>query len=335
MNFLFIVLLSSVIFLSGCNNNAMSVNQSNFEETAVKQSFNRIFWSLPDTDIMPSREHYFYLDKYSVVASPTTGDQLINKTEINLTKSLALPLDDMKPERLVVNGDVYLLNDYSSAKWNYSNGNITKTYYSSDSKQALLSFVYDHWSSSIPLTGVIIGSEFAKHNLGFTDLGEPHNFDENYKWLPDSSYVVKKSFQQNDALFLKDWSPTEVTVDTNVIPLRAKGINTIETYFNYLISSGKEPLVHDGVSYGIKDGAIKTIQGLRTWVANKPKPTQYKATPEYLSISEMKGMLYEGYFIPSGTRQMVNDPSNTEIILDYSVALNDQAIASIKNLIKF
>ena len=329
------VLLMSCSESSNNNNTQLSATQINFEASEKDVPLNAIYWNLPETDIAPGAGHYFYLDQYSISDSPSLGEQRVTKTRTNLTSTLSLPATDLTPARIVVNGTVYVIDDKSIIKIKYSNGNIIKTYATSDNTQNLLSFVTDYWSAPTKLSGVIIGSDFASHNLGFTDLGEPHNFNENYSWLPNSAYVIRKSYLENDALFLKDWSTTRVSTGTNVIPLQIAGINTIEAYFNYRSSKGLGPLVFDGMSFNLTDGTIKTVQGLRTWIANTPKPVTYKPTTEYLTISEMNGMLYEGAFISAQTRTLVNDQTNLGSTLDYTVSLNDQAISSIKKLINF
>jgi hypothetical protein len=246
----------------------LSVTQTNFETSALNDSWVRYDWSLPSTNVAPtSGTHFMYEDRFSAPSSTSSGAVAETTSVVNLATTLALPtLTQRYVSRILKNGTIYLTNHDSKATWSYSGSDVLSNQYASDGVTVLISTEYDSWSSPNPLTGQVGNATILKSFLGFTKItAQPSNFDFTKSWLPGSSYITRKAFQKNDTLYLRDWSGTTYT--TAVTPYGGTEA-TIEAYFSIpsIVTAGG--FNYDSVLYNLPSGTIGTLEGARVWVAN-------------------------------------------------------------------
>lgn len=158
------------------------------------------------------------------------------------------------------------------------------------------------------------------------------NFDFTKNWLAGSTYFTRKAYRLADSVFVYDTSGT--TYDANVTPVPTS-VTTIEDLFNsasYVAAGG---VTVDGVVYPYSGGAIRSIEGVRAWVATNKRPASVRPTDEYVVLFELNGKIYYGGLQKAGTRFKYIDGVDSTIVNDYLIRLNSTAGASIKQAVKF
>lgn len=313
---------------------ALSATQTNFEAAAIKDSYVSFDWYLPTANVAPtSGTNFFYAVNVSTSASPLTGPQNAIDTVSTLSTTLALPtLANQNVYRVLKSGVIYATNLPSKGAFSYAGNDVVSTVYATDGLTKLYSSVYDSWSAPIALSGQISSTPIIKSFWGFTRLTTPVNFDFTKDWLAGSSYYTRKSYRQADTLGVYDWAGR--TYGANVTAY-AGAETTIENFFNSAANLAAGGTTSDSVVYAISDGAIKSVEGVRAWVATNKRPTSAAATDEYLTLFELNGKIYWGGFQKAGTRFQSIDGVDKTIVNDYSIRLNSTAGVSIKQAVKF
>jgi predicted CXXCH cytochrome family protein len=99
---------------------------------------------------------------------------------------------------------------------------------------------------------------------------------------------------------------------------------------NFFATLPNETLTIGLVQYKIGDGVIRTVSGVRAWVANTAAPASRLTTTSYYTLYEMDEHIFIGYLQKANTRiRQVSAIDGTEL-LEYSVRFNAAAINSIK-----
>lgn len=312
----------------------LSATQTNFETAAIKGTYSGFDWLLPTTNVAPvNGTHYFYANNYSLAASPSAGPQVVSETVTNMTRTLALPpLSNRGVDRVLKSGVIYVSNASSKGAFSYVGNDVVSTNYATDGLTPLFGTVYDSWTAPITLTGQIGTTTILKSLLGFTRLNTPNNLDFSQSWLAGSSYFTRKGYRQADTVFVEDTSGT--TYDANVTPAPTT-VSTLEDLFNSAAFTTNGGLRVDNVTYPFSAGSIRSIEGVRTWVATNKRPTSSRATDTYVVLFELNGKIYFGGLQKAGTRLNSIDGVDNTIVNDYSVRLNGTAAASIKQAVKF
>lgn len=271
----------------------LSATQTNFETATVKDSYVSFDWNLPTTNVAPTPgTHYFYAMNYSAAASPSTGVQL-ERTTSNMTATLGLPnFSKLFVYRVLKSGVIYVTNLPSKGTLSYLGNDVVSTTYATDGLTTLYSAVYDEWSGPIALTGPIGSTSVLKSFYWFAkQTAQTTNYDFTKNWLAGSTYSTRKGYRQADCVFVYDTSGK--TYDANVTPVPTS-VTTIEDLFNsasYVAAGG---VTVDGVVYPFSGGAIRSIEGVRAWVATNKRPTSASPTDEYVVLFELNGKIYFG-----------------------------------------
>lgn len=333
----------STTFLAACGGGGgdsapaaitLSATQTNFEAAIVKGTYSVFDWSLPETNVTPvNGTHFFFATNFTLEASPSTGQQVVKETVSNLTRSLTLPTrSNLGVNRVLKSGVIYVNNSTSKGAFSYAGNDVVSTSYATDGLTPLYASVFDDWSAPVALTGQIGNANILKSFLGFTRLNTPNNLDYSQNWLAGSSYFTRKGYRQADTLFVYDW--TTKTFGGNVTAYTGTE-TTIENFFNSAANLAAGGTTSDSVTYAISDGTIKSVEGVRAWVATNKRPTSVSPTGEYLTLFELNGKIYWGGIEKAGTRFKSIDGVDRTIVNDYNIRLNGTAVASIKQAVKF
>jgi hypothetical protein len=103
------------------------------------------------------------------------------------------------------------------------------------------------------------------------------------------------AYRQTDTLFVADWSGH--SDGSQVIPYGGEA-RRIEDLF----AAQQGLLWVDGVGYRVSDGVFKSLEGLRAWVAVRPRPLQAAPTAMHVVLFERAGQIYYGGLQKAGTR---------------------------------
>jgi hypothetical protein len=338
-----LALAMSTTFLAACGGGggdgapatiALSPTQTNFEAAALKGTYSSFDWSLPTTNVTPvNGTHFFLAHNFSAAASPSAGPQVVIETTSNMTRTLGLPtMSNRNVDRVLKSGVIYVTNSTSKGAFSYVGNDVVSTAYATDGLTPLFASVYDSWSTPIALTGQIGTATILKSFLGFTRLNTPNNLDFSQSWLAGSSYFTRKGYRQADTVFVYDTSGT--TFNANVTPVPTT-VLTLEDLFNSAAFTANGGVLVDGVVYPFSAGSIRSIEGVRTWVATNKRPASASATEAFVVLFELNGKIYYGNLEKAGTRFKFIDGVDNTIVNDYSIRINATAAASIKQAVKF
>jgi hypothetical protein len=138
-------------------------------------------------------------------------------------------------------------------------------------------------------------------------------------FVAGSAYHKRTALRDGDAVFMNDCGV--LTYDANLTA--CAGATTLETAFPQTF----------GTTYGIGDGTVQTLQGLRAWVATSPIPSTTAQTPSYLVLVEMGGKVYRATLQRDGApiRNRLIDGT----IVDYTLRFNLQAVQSLRAAVAF
>jgi len=338
-----LALAVSTTFLAACGGGGgggapvatvLSPTQTNFETAAIKGTYSGFDWSLPTTNVTPvNGTNFFFATSFNVAASPSAGPQVVSRVADNMSRTLTLPtLSNRGVERVLKSGVIYASNSTSKGTFSYVGNDVVNTSYATDGLTPLFATVFDSWSAPVTLTGQIGTATILKSFLGFTRLNTPNNLDFSQSWLVGSSYFTRKGFRQADTVFVEDTSGS--TYDANVTPVPTT-VLTLEDLFNSAEFAAIGGVRVDNVIYPFSAGNIRSIEGVRAWVATNKRPTSVMATDTFVVLFELNGKIYYGGLEKAGTRYNFIDGVDNTIVNDYSIRLNATAAASIKQAVKF
>lgn len=100
-----------------------------------------------------------------------------------------------------------------------------------------------------------------------------------------------------DTLLVADWRgfAREAWQQPAVVPYDGPE-TSLEEFF-----AAREVLRVDGVDYRISDGVFRAVEGLRVWVAVRPRPAGAAAVPLYLALCELDGKILYAALHRAGT----------------------------------
>jgi len=300
---------------------------------ALTSGYYSLSWSVPAAGVAPvSGTNYLYSVHIITPASPASGTQTYNLTESNLATTLALPdISQTGISRVVKDGKVYARSSQDKISVYFSGNDVVFDDLASDGSTVISSGLFDSWSAPIALSSsdpIQIAPDELKAAVGFLTRTTDSNFDFSPRWQAGSAYYKVSSVRRIDTLYTYDWSGK--TYDSNI-----NGSNFSGTLEQFFASITNNTLTIGSQQFTIGDGTISSVSGVRAWVANTAVPASTLPTTGYYTLYEMNGSIYIGYLERANTRIHQISSLDGTVLLDYSVRLNDAAINSIKQALKF
>ena len=320
----------------GSSNNgtpaALSATQQNFE-TTLGSGYYALTWNVPTANAAPvSGTNYVYSLKDGPTSSPTQGTRTYIPTPTNLTSMLSLPsMSQVGIQRVVVNGTIYARSSLNNVNVRYSSGNIIFDFIASDGSTVMYSNVMDSCTAPIPLSStdtIRTAPEEVDAAVGLLIRYTDSNFNLNATWRSGSAYIKRTLYLSGDTLFTYDWSGQTYGASVN-------GTNFTGTLEQFFANAQGGIVTIGPVQYGIGDGAIRTISGVRTWVSSAAAPTNIFPSTAYYALYEMGGSVYVGYLRMANSRNKQISSIGNTVLLDYTIRFNQAAISSIQGTLNF
>lgn len=305
----------------------LSASQAAFEAAPLGKPLFWLGWSSPANNVVPAATNFFYATGQTLPATPTSGIQTLTPTTVNLA-ALALPnLTQRNVVRSVVGGKIYARSLLDKASISYVGDNVVSNLLASDGVTVMSSFVLSDFTA-VALTGNVIDSPVDLRAEGFIPFATGNsNYDLVKPWLPGATYYKRTTKSSGETLGVLDCSGT--TYDANVNACTTTATTVDNAFF---------PRTFTGITTQLQltDGTIKTIAGVRTWVANKANPTTYNYNPTtYPAYFELNGKIYLGAYSADGSLYQANSRLDATQVIAYVLRFNEAAINSIKTTLKF
>ena len=247
-------------------------------------------WRLPLSGAPVSTTHYLYAYPLSLLASPLVhGAQSPSFGNVfNIANNLPAS-SPSNVTRYLVSGSIF--TDASSIdRYSYSGTGVRRDTLAANGVTLLASQVRSNFQS-VNLSGLISSSPVDLKrwfNALFTNtalLTSPAN------WVPVARYVSYNETALADIYRVFDSSA--VTTDTNPSPLAST------TTIAALMTAGGISSVSDSATYTLSNGAISTVNGIRTYTASILIPQT--TTNRYRTYYEINGNVYEGDLVRTNT----------------------------------
>lgn len=309
----------------------LSADQQTFEQFTLgaNQAY-QVNWFLPISGA-PSGASYLTEVHASVAASPlTAGTQAFNATTAtSLANTLSAP-STSTPGRYLINGTI-VVGSLSLNKVSYQGTAIKVDLLSADGSTVVESKLRSNLSI-VPLSGTVKSAPTEFQHWLSPLYFNPALLSTSASWTSGSAYLQYTATQAADTYTVVDYTGSTTGNAPNPV---ASG-TTIST----LMTSGGIVSSSDGTTYTLSNGAVSTINGVKTYVATAARPNL--TTTEYRTYYELNGNVYTGSLVKAGTVAggtaywVASGSGNT---INYSqqvqIRLNASAIASLKAAVTF
>lgn len=271
-----------------------------------------------------SGSNYFYSVDNALSHSPVYGPQTETPTVASLDSALALPT--LPATRYLVNGKILARSASDNRLITYANGEVQISNYANDGAtvvetEQLSSFTETSLSGNMASTPQALQSV-----LPISAWVTADNFSSNAAWQSGAAYSTRHTTLLADTYYVVDCPaqiPFVVTTGNSPTPC-ASGAALADIFPISLLAGSLLPYETDTAA----GGSIVTVQGLTMWVANQPLPSEQSSTQSYRTYFELNGNVYMGFLRKNGT--FVNTQQSDGSVVDYSIALNQAAAASIQ-----
>ena len=272
--------------------------------------------------------HFFMSANVSFLKSPLKdGPQKATWTNwVSAAKTLPA-LTSIPTPRYLINGVIVAAALPEKTIYTYKDTGIQYDNYSSDGSIKVMSGLLSNLSS-VPLTGFVYQApkDFSHYYNVLYD--NPLLLNTTATWANGSAYLKRTATHLNDVYQVLDASTA--TYDNSPS-------NWPSTTLDTLMNSGGIAISADGVTYTNSNGDISIINGVKTYVAQRPRPRV--TTEQYRTFYEINGNVYTGSFIKSGTPIGGNYYKNADGTynygMDFGIRLNKIANDSLASALTF
>lgn len=305
----------------------LSAFQSAYEAVALGNPIYTLDWSSPANNAVPAASNFFYANGNTLPATPTSGIQTLTQTTVNLAV-LALPnLSQRGVVRTVVGGKIYARSSLDKSSISYVGDNVVSNVLASDGVTVMYSTVLSGFTA-VALTGNVIDSPLDVRAGSFIPFATGNsNYDLAKPWLAGATYYKRSAKSTGETLNVFDCNGTSYDVNVNACFTTA---TTVDSAFFPYTPVGTTTQIQ------LADGTIKTIAGVRTWVANTAFPATTTHAPTlYRTYFELNGKIYRGTYSADGSLYQATSRVDATQVIGYNVRFNEAAINSIKSTLKF
>ncbi len=310
----------------------LSADQQTFEQfTLGPNASYQLNWALPLSGTPSGSSAYLTEVHASVAASPlTSGTQALNATTAtSLASTLSVP-SSWTPGRYLINGAI-VVGSLSLNNASYQGNAIEVDLLSADGSTVVDSKLRSNLTV-VPLSGAVTSAP-AEFQHWFSVLYfNSALLGSSATWASGAAYLQYTATQTADTYTVVDY--TGATTGDTPNPV-ATG-----TTISALMTAGGIISNSDSTTYTLSNGAVSTINGVKTYVATAARPNL--TTTEYRTYYELNGNVYTGSLIKAGT-VIGGSPywvtSGGSTTLNYSqqvqIRLNSAAVASLKAAVTF
>ena len=306
----------------------LSASQAAFEAAALGKPLYALSWNSPANNVVPTvATNFFYANGNVLATTPTLGSQTLAHTTVNLAV-IALPnLAQRNVVRNVVGGKIYARSLLDKTNISYAGDNVVSNLLASDGVTVMYSIVLSDFTA-VAMTGNVIDSPLDVRAEGFIPFATGNsNYDLVKPWLAGATYYKRTTKSIGETLGVLDCSG--ITYDANVNACSTTATTVDNAFFPRTITGTTTQLQ-------LTDGTIKTIAGVRTWVANTANPTTTSYAPTtYRTYFELNGKIYYGAYSADGSLYQANSRLDATQVIAYSLRYNEAAINSVKTTLKF
>lgn len=320
---------------------SLSADQAAYEQFVMSPQVSYGFnWYLPATGLPTVGGGYWLGESHATLAaSPlTAGPQTIQSSTLADITSELLGFPGANflnspyhPARYLVGGQIVVAADPTASKGitSYQGTAVRSDTLDAGGTTVVRSYLRTGFSiTSLAGTVVSAPTELAQwFNALFSD-GALLNATTD--WAAGSKYLKYTETQVGDSYRVLDWSTTLVTTGTLPQKVATGSILTRITATTGFTSSA------DGITYTLTNGAITTVNGIPTYVANVTRPTV--TTPSYHIFFDLNGNIYSGELVKDGTVIGGNSyqvSGTTHYDQNYQIRLNAAAEGSLKSALLF
>lgn len=307
----------------------LSHNQEVYENFELHGGTYGLGWYIPfgGGTLVPGQNDFYAISSGGLSKSPATaGPELQTPSQTTLDPALTMPYP--ATSRVIQRGQILLLPGNGPRRVSYENGSVRTDYLDSSGQTRLISVVLSDFETS-SLEGRLENSpEALLASYPIKDWIKWGNFAAGAKWQRGSAFVKRKARRLQDTFLTEDCGNEQSAPPTpgNVaVPVPCYAGVTIEQMFPISLGApGGHPFETDY----LVDGTITTLEGLRAWVANLPRPADQDPTRSYRVYYEYGGNVYEGFLEKAGSP--INYDQTDGSYVSYSIGLNAAAVKSVQ-----